>query len=261
MPRWRARSSSSVGVARAASRARQAGGSSPANAGRVQTFRQRLAAIERMDFFDSAGRDRVVALLDQVASRTSTAAQQPLSHEAARGELDRRDTALVLWVTRPRPGRRSHGIGVADSSLRRSRRRVWLRTRSRQGSKRCRALRHVRRRARTSRHELHVRNALRGVRHRRCSCRPCRVNRSRSQSEGWSLRCSGVSNDRRADGRAATGSRGRSRTARSRDDAVRIALSNLRANKPTPTSAPGGEAAITPQTPLAMTRAHARLVA
>ena len=58
----------SVGVTRAASRSPRSrrGEHRP-----ILTFRQRLAAIERMDFFNSAGRDRVVALLDQMAARTS----------------------------------------------------------------------------------------------------------------------------------------------------------------------------------------------
>jgi hypothetical protein len=67
----------------------------------IQTFRQRLAAIERMDFFDSAGRDRVVVLLDQMAARTSS----PRGSRTQPGTAGSREAYRArLWVTRPRPG-------------------------------------------------------------------------------------------------------------------------------------------------------------
>jgi hypothetical protein len=76
---------------------------SPALDRLVQTFRERLAAIEKIDFFGSAGRDRVTALLQQLvnratAGRVNGAAAQPVApngFEAYRGRL---------WITRPRPG-------------------------------------------------------------------------------------------------------------------------------------------------------------
>lgn len=66
-------------------------------------FRERLAALEQIDFFGSAGRDRVVTLLAQLDDRirstprdfTSTSSRGPLDPAAYRGRL---------WVTRPRPG-------------------------------------------------------------------------------------------------------------------------------------------------------------
>lgn len=67
----------------------------------VQALRRRLAAIERIDFFASAGRDRVVALLDQMVLRRSP------SRETTTRDTGTGATAAYrsrLWVTRPRPG-------------------------------------------------------------------------------------------------------------------------------------------------------------
>lgn len=83
-------------------RAGHAGGSS-ASRRVVDGFRQRFATIERIDFFASPGRDRVVRLLDQLGQQllgtgprpTATAARR---HTAGEGYHQR------LWVTRPRPG-------------------------------------------------------------------------------------------------------------------------------------------------------------
>jgi hypothetical protein len=69
----------------------------------LDIFRERLTAIEGIDFFGSAGRDRVVTLLDQLEGRTSdtsrpgTSPASPRSGAAAsyRGRF---------WITRPRPG-------------------------------------------------------------------------------------------------------------------------------------------------------------
>jgi hypothetical protein len=69
----------------------------------LDIFRQRLAAIEAIDFFGSAGRDRVISLLDQLERRTSDATRGPSSPELAVSG----DVAAFrgrLWVTRPRPG-------------------------------------------------------------------------------------------------------------------------------------------------------------
>ena len=87
-----------VGVTRAASRSPRSrrGEQRP-----IQTFRQRLAAIERMDFFNSAGRDRVVALIDQMAERALPARSGEPHSDAGR---PRGTYRARLWVTRPRPG-------------------------------------------------------------------------------------------------------------------------------------------------------------
>jgi hypothetical protein len=85
-------------------RARQSSGTrSPTLERLLQVFRERLAAIEKIDFFGSAGRDRVTALLQQLVNRSSAvrvtaAAAQP----AASGDLAAYRGRL--WITRPRPG-------------------------------------------------------------------------------------------------------------------------------------------------------------
>ena len=65
----------------------------------VAAFRERLAALERIDFFGSAGRDRAAALLAQLETvpGRGTAASGP-------SPRDRREYQRRLWVTRPRPG-------------------------------------------------------------------------------------------------------------------------------------------------------------
>jgi hypothetical protein len=66
-------------------------------------YRARFAAIERVDFFGSAGRDRVVTLLGDLEAASPSAAKgkgpQRASGPGDAGEYDGR-----LWVTRPRPG-------------------------------------------------------------------------------------------------------------------------------------------------------------
>lgn len=66
-------------------------------------YRERFAAIERVDFFGSAGRDRVVTLLNDLeaaASSTDKGKDRPPRRDPADGaQYDGR-----LWVTRPRPG-------------------------------------------------------------------------------------------------------------------------------------------------------------
>ena len=65
----------------------------------LTAFRERLATLERIDFFGSAGRDRVASLIARLeAGPVSTA---PVSSSAPK---DRRQYHRRLWVTRPRPG-------------------------------------------------------------------------------------------------------------------------------------------------------------
>ena len=68
----------------------------------LQVFRERLAAIEKIDFFGSAGRDRVTALLQQLVNRSTAGRVAGTSAPAASGDA----TAYRgrLWITRPRPG-------------------------------------------------------------------------------------------------------------------------------------------------------------
>jgi hypothetical protein len=86
-------------AARQLTRARmKAGGIPPRRL--LEHFRERLAAIERIDFFGSAGRDRVLSAIRQIEDRASG---------GARGRRSGGDTETpiyrgALWVTRPRPG-------------------------------------------------------------------------------------------------------------------------------------------------------------
>lgn len=69
----------------------------------LDILRERLASIERLDFFGSAGRDRVVTLLAQMDQRVTGSARR----SAAASPTGTRDAARYhgrLWVTRPRPG-------------------------------------------------------------------------------------------------------------------------------------------------------------
>jgi hypothetical protein len=65
-------------------------------------FRQRFAAIERTDFFGSAGRDRAVLLIEQLAERLNPGPAPSEPPESGR----QRAAAYRgrVWVTRPRPG-------------------------------------------------------------------------------------------------------------------------------------------------------------
>lgn len=67
----------------------------------IQQLRKRLAGIEQVDFFGSAGRDRVIALVRQIEERAG-----PGRHGAvAAGPTDAPGSYHArLWVTRPRPG-------------------------------------------------------------------------------------------------------------------------------------------------------------
>jgi hypothetical protein len=85
------------GAARAPTRA-------PAWRRLLDGFRQRLTAIEAIDFFGSAGRDRVAGLLEQVKQRMSSGAPHAPVTPGEDGGLDTRAYRNRLWVTRPRPG-------------------------------------------------------------------------------------------------------------------------------------------------------------
>ena len=66
-------------------------------------YRERFAAIERVDFFGGAGRDRVVRLLAdlEAAAPSATAGKR---QTATSGPGDAVQYIGRLWVTRPRPG-------------------------------------------------------------------------------------------------------------------------------------------------------------
>jgi hypothetical protein len=66
----------------------------------VETFRQRLAAVEAIDFFGSAGRDRVATLVSEYQQALSGDIPAEASPKDAKRDSFRGRT----WVTRPRPG-------------------------------------------------------------------------------------------------------------------------------------------------------------
>ena len=66
----------------------------------VEALRQRFAALERIDFFGSAGRDRVVQQLNALDQRADS--RRP--HAGPRGKSAPPAYRKRLWVTRPRPG-------------------------------------------------------------------------------------------------------------------------------------------------------------
>ncbi len=68
----------------------------------AEVFRARLSTIERVDFFGSAGRDRVTTLVRQLEERASDS--RPDERAGPAGSADARSYANRLWVTRPRPG-------------------------------------------------------------------------------------------------------------------------------------------------------------
>ncbi len=82
---------------------RKRGTRKPAVGRLVAGFRERLSALVHIDFFGSAGRDRVVTLLSQLEERTRVETKTSTATEAG-GPADRAAYAGRLWVTRPRPG-------------------------------------------------------------------------------------------------------------------------------------------------------------
>jgi hypothetical protein len=90
-------------VARLNVNRRKRGTRKPAVSRLVAGFRERLSALVHIDFFGSAGRDRVVTLLAQLEDRSRVAAKGSPPSEAG-GSFDRTAYAGRLWVTRPRPG-------------------------------------------------------------------------------------------------------------------------------------------------------------
>ena len=88
---------------RAAAARRPQGTRAPALRRLLDIFRERLVAAEKIDFFGSAGRDRVLTLLAQLEDRQSGARRPPGEGEAdASGKMT--SFQRRLWVTRPRPG-------------------------------------------------------------------------------------------------------------------------------------------------------------
>jgi hypothetical protein len=69
----------------------------------LDIFRERLVAVEKIDFFGSAGRDRVLTMLRQLEDRIAGP-----SRASAPAETDSSGKMASfqgrLWITRPRPG-------------------------------------------------------------------------------------------------------------------------------------------------------------
>ena len=87
-------------------RIQRAGASRTAPPGRrrdLARYRERFAAIERVDFFGSAGRDRVVTLLNDLQA-AAPSAEKAKGRRAGGGPTDTGQYDGRLWVTRPRPG-------------------------------------------------------------------------------------------------------------------------------------------------------------
>jgi hypothetical protein len=80
---------------------RPRGTRAPAIGRLLEVFRQRLKGIESVDFFGSAGRDRVAALLQHLEERTSAT---PPGSSKTSSETEAPSYRERLWVTRPRPG-------------------------------------------------------------------------------------------------------------------------------------------------------------
>jgi hypothetical protein len=89
-------------VERATSPRRRRGTRAPALNRLLDIFRHRLATIDEIDFFGSAGRDRVLIHLRHLEER-STNTRRPAAPRAA-SSCDRTTFQGRLWITRPRPG-------------------------------------------------------------------------------------------------------------------------------------------------------------
>jgi hypothetical protein len=86
---------------RSASARRSRGTRAPARR-LLDVFQQRLTAVAAVDFFGSAGYDRVASLLKRFAAATSTRPAEPSLERAGSTAADSYQGRL--WVTRPRPG-------------------------------------------------------------------------------------------------------------------------------------------------------------
>ena len=88
---------------RAASSRRPSGTRAPAIRRLLEVFRERLTAIEHIDFFGSAGRDRVATLLARLEEHTSGKEVRATTTKAT-GPTSADKYQARLWMTRPRPG-------------------------------------------------------------------------------------------------------------------------------------------------------------
>ena len=89
---------------RAASARRPKGTRAPAVRRLLDIFRERLVAAEKIDFFGSAGRDRVLTLVRQLEDQIVGTARQPAPSEQGDHSERRASFQGRVWITRPRPG-------------------------------------------------------------------------------------------------------------------------------------------------------------
>jgi hypothetical protein len=82
---------------------RPRGTRAPAVGRLLEVFRGRLSALEHVDFFGSAGRDRVVSVLAQLEDRARDTPRVS-GLVPSTGAADLALYTQRLWVTRPRPG-------------------------------------------------------------------------------------------------------------------------------------------------------------
>jgi hypothetical protein len=90
-------------IARLDAKRRPRGTRRPSGERLADAFRERLAALVQIDFFGSAGHDRVSQLLTALNERTARGARAARS-ETPVGPTTREGFVNRLWVTRPRPG-------------------------------------------------------------------------------------------------------------------------------------------------------------
>lgn len=83
---------------------RRRAGRAPAVRRLLASLRQRFAAIERVDFFGGAGRDRVATLLATFEDRIVTGTPGSGRSATTDAGVNRPEYRGRLWVTRPRPG-------------------------------------------------------------------------------------------------------------------------------------------------------------
>jgi hypothetical protein len=88
-------------VGRLNAKRRPRGTRKPAAGRLLEVFRERLSALERIDFFGSAGRDAVVTHLAQLEARMG---HGRASADQTSSPIDRTAYDGRLWITRPRPG-------------------------------------------------------------------------------------------------------------------------------------------------------------
>jgi hypothetical protein len=77
-------------------------GRAPQGRRALDAFRERFRAIESIDFFGSAGRDRAAGLLSELEARSSERAEGKESSSRS-SKADPAAYRRRLWVTRPRP--------------------------------------------------------------------------------------------------------------------------------------------------------------